>query len=123
MGLREELQSDLKEAFDEDLVDAVKTVVLRKRNKAGTVYDPITGLSNTGFTDYPTRGIYSGYSQLERFNTNIMPTDTAFIILANELDIEPETKDHLVDGTDIYNVIRFSKDPVIATYVLHLRRS
>lgn len=123
MGLREELQTDIKEAFDKDLSDGVKSAILRKRDKSGTVYDPTTGLSATGYTDYATRGIFMGYSQLERANTHIMPTDIAFIIIANELSIEPETKDHLVFGTTIYNVLRYTKDPVTATYTLHLRTS
>ena len=123
MGLREDLQTDLKEAFDEDLADGVKTVVLRKRDQSSTVYDPDTGLSTTPSTDYSTRGIFDEYSTLERFNTQIAPTDVKFIIIANELSIVPGVKDKLIDGTNEYSVIRFEKDPVEATYIIHLRRS
>jgi len=123
VGLREDLQTDLKEAFDEDLADGVKTVVLRKRDQSSTVYDPDTGLSTTPSTDYSTRGIFDEYSTLERFNTQIAPTDVKFIIIANELSIVPGVKDKLIDGTNEYSVIRFEKDPVEATYIIHLRRS
>lgn len=123
MGLREELQTDIKEAFDEDLSDGVTPVILRKRDQAGTVYDPDTGLSVTSSVDYSTRGIFSDYSTLERFNTHIAPTDVKFIIIANEISVLPGVKDKLIDGTAEYSVIRFEQDPIKATYTLHVRKS
>ena len=54
MGLKDELDADLQEAFDEDLADAVRTMVYKVRS---TNYDESTGASNDTFTAYDTRGV------------------------------------------------------------------
>jgi len=121
MGLLAELQTEIKDAFDNDLEDAVVSVTLRHKDKTATVYDPVTGLSTDSTTDYETRGVFYEYSTLERFNTHIEPNDVKFIILANEVSIVPAVRDSIINGTKVYRVIGFVQDPVIATYELQLR--
>ena len=82
MGLREELQADLKEAFDEDLSDAVKSLTLKQVSKSQTVYDPTLGTNTRVSIDYTTRGIFTNYTVQELFNSFLEPNDSKLIIIA-----------------------------------------
>lgn len=121
MGLRSELQTDIAEAFDTDLFDAVSYLTLNVKTNA--VYNPTTGLNTPAVNSTSIRGVLDQYNTLERFNTFIEPTDVKFIVLQNELLDEPKIKDEVVDGIFTYYIIQIEKDPANATMVLHLRRS
>jgi len=122
MGLREELQADLKEAFDEDLSDAVRQLTLSHVSKDLTVYDPLLGTNTRTTVDYSTRGIFTNYSTNELFNSTIEPTDSKLIIIANELDVVPQIQDKITDNESrIYNIIGQLHDPINATYELQVR--
>lgn len=122
MGLREELQADLKEAFDEDLSDAVRTLTLKHVSKDQTVYDPALGTNTRISVEYSTRGIFTGYTILEQFNSFIEPTDSKLIIIANELAVVPQIRDIISEGTDNYNIVGQLNDPLEATYELQIRK-
>jgi len=122
MGLREELQADLIEAFDEDLSDAVKSLTLKQVSKDQTVYDPTTGANTRVSVDYSTRGIFTNYTTIERFNSFLEPTDSKLIIIASELDTVPQIRDVISDGTINYNIIGQLNDPLDATYELQVRK-
>lgn len=121
MGLRSEIQEAISEAFDLDLADAVSQVT--HNSMTGSTYDTATGLNTLTYTSNTIRGVFDGYSQLERFNSYIQPTDVKFIVLQNELVLIPEIKDEIVDNTTTYKIIQIEKDPANATMVLHLRKS
>ena len=122
MGLREELQADLKEAFDEDLSDAVKQITLKQVSKDLTTYDPVTGTNTRTSVDYYTRGIFTDYTIEERYNSFLEPTDSKLIIIANELEVVPQIRDVISEGATNYNIIGQLHDPVKATYELQVRK-
>ena len=122
MGLQSELLADIKEAFDDDLSDAVKLFTLTHYDRDSNVYDAATSNVTRSSTDYSSRGVFDSYTQQERFNTHIEATDIKLIVLANEIDIEPKIRDTVtqtLSGKE-FRVKSVSKDPVDAIYELQI---
>lgn len=127
MGMREEIQADLAEAFDDPdgLADAVKPLI-GSRTEQGE-YDP-DNPSGEIVTNYAGRGVFGGYLAREIDGTLIETTDVKLLVLQNELlqvvagevaavVVEPKIGDH-VSGKRVLNV---SQDPAGATWTLQLR--
>lgn len=128
MGMREEIQSELAEAFDDPdgLADAVKPV-LGVRKVAGE-YDPDTGRAPEVITSYAGRGIFGSYLSKEIDGSLIQTTDAKLTILQNEMFVtvegvptvmiaEPKIGD-IIGGKRALNV---SQDPAGATWTVQLR--
>lgn len=127
MGLRDDLQRDLAEAFDADLADAVKPVS-GIRTVQGE-YDPDSPTPGETVTDYVGRGVFGKYLSREIDGTLIQTTDEKLTILQNELFISllgeptetlavPEIND-IIGGKRAMNV---SQDPAGATWTVQLRK-
>lgn len=127
MGLRDDLQRDLAEAFDTDLADAVNPVVGVR--KVQGEYDPDSGTTPETTTNYAGRGVFGKYLAKEIDGSLIQATDEKLTILQNELFITllgeptevlaiPEVGD-VIGGKRAMNV---SQDPVKATWTVQLRK-
>ena len=123
MGLRDDIQADLAEAFDEDLSDAV-TAFTGTRTTASDTDDgtddwmnPPGTPSNSTLT-YTGRGVFADYSTYELDSDIINVTDTKLICLTNEITAEPIADDK-ING---YSVVRVDKDPAGAAYEIQLRQ-
>lgn len=121
MGLTAELQTDLKEAFDNDLSDAVKSFTLVHYDRDASLYDPAIGSVVRSSVSYNSRGIFDKYIQQERFNTTIQATDVKLIVIASEIDVEPKIADEVIQGGKTRPIKNVSKDPVNAIYELQLK--
>ncbi|MHC8299611.1 hypothetical protein [Pseudomonas sp. ZS1P83] len=128
MGMREEIQAEMAEAFDDPdgLADAVKPV-LGVRKVQGE-YDPDAGSAPETITNYAGRGIFGSYLSKEIDGALIQTTDEKLIILQNELFITllgvpteiiaaPEIGD-VIGGKRALNV---GQDPAGATWTVQLR--
>ena len=123
MGLRDDLQADLAEAFDSDLSDAV-TAFTGTRAVASDADDgiddwmnPPNAPSNNTMT-YTGRGVFTDYSTYELNSDIINVTDVKLIVLQNEITAEPIADDK-ING---YSVVRVNRDPALATYEIQLRQ-
>lgn len=130
MGMREELQADLAEAFDdpEGLADAVKPVAGSRTVKGG--YDPeIGGTVPASTIHYIGRGVFGSYLAKEIDGSRIQTQDVKLLVLQNELfegqadavtaiPAEPKIGD-LISGFRTLNV---SEDPAKATWTVQLRK-
>lgn len=123
MGLRDELQADLADAFNTDLSDAV-TAFTGTRTVADDTDSGIDDWMNPPDTPsastltYSGRGVFTDYSTYELDSDIIDVTDVKLIVLQNEITAEPIADDK-ING---YSVIRVSKDPANATYEIQLRQ-
>lgn len=123
MGLRDELQADLADAFNTDLSDAV-TAFTGTRTVADDTDSGIDDWMNPPDTPsastltYTGRGVFTDYSTYELDSDIIDVTDVKLIVLQNEITAEPIADDK-ING---YSVIRVSKDPANATYEIQLRQ-
>ena len=123
MGLRDDLQADIAEAFDDDLADAV-TAFTGSRTVAGE-YDPVTG-SSTATVAYSGRGVFGSFRQEEIDGAVIIATDTKLTALQNEVTLDsdgspatPQVDDSLAGKT----VKAVMKDPAQSVWVLALRKT
>lgn len=123
MGLRDDLQADLAEAFDDDLADAV-TAFTGTRAVADDTDSGIDDwmLPPDAVTDstltYSGRGVFTDYSTYELESDIINVTDVKLICLTNEITAEPMADDK-ING---YSVVMVNRDPANATYEIQLRR-
>ncbi|GKQ44379.1 hypothetical protein RYA99_12375 [Pseudomonas syringae pv. actinidifoliorum] len=118
MGLREDIQRDMAEAFDTDLADAVKTfsggVTL-----PGTV-DPVTEVSTPGTViAYTGRGVFDGFRIDLIDGESIKSTDQQLIALTNEVIGGIPQVGHKINGFDVINV---QMDPADCIYQIQLRQ-
>lgn len=129
MGMREEIQAEMAEAFDDPdgLADAVKPV-LGARAVAGE-YDPVTGFETEGSTlVYVGRGVFGSYSVREIDGSLIETTDEKLLVLQNELFVSPEgVATALIAAPAIGDIINgkralnITEDPAKATFTIQLR--
>lgn len=130
MGMREEIQAEMAEAFDDPdgLADAVKPVT-GVRKVAGE-YDPELGGDSPETTlTYMGRGVLGSYLSKEIDGSLIQTTDKKLLVLQNELFVSeaglpmaapaaPAIGD-IVNGMRVMNV---SADPADATWTAQLRK-
>lgn len=128
MGLRDELQADLAQAFNTDLADAV-AVVDGSRSVPGT-YDPEKGGSTPATTlHYTGRGVFGQYEAREIDGTRILASDVRLKALQNELlvkvgDVVTEAPAIPAIGDRIsgYRVMNVGQDAAKATWTIQLRK-
>lgn len=127
MGLRDEIQADLAEAFDEDLADAV--VPFSGTYFGPGVWDPVNETTTAQPVAYTGRGVLDSYDSHRVDNINIKVGDVLLICLANEVTDKPMvghqiTVADLVTGEELScRVERVESDPASAHYEIQLRRS
>lgn len=127
MGIRDEIQAELAEAFDEDLADAVSPFT---GNYMGPgEWDPVSETSTAQPVTYTGRGVLGSYDSRRVDNINIKAGDVLMICLANEVTDKPMvghqiTVADLVTGEEVScRVERVESDPASAHYEIQLRRS
>ena len=118
MGLREDIQSDIDEAFDTDLSDAVTSFTYREVSR---VYDPNDNTVSDTNTDYSSRGVISNFKREVFRDSNVLPTDAKIIILQHELIVEPVAEALIITSDRTYTIIKVMQDPAAATWTLQCR--
>ncbi len=126
MGIRDELQTDIAEALDTDLDDAVN--YFSGRYVIQSDWDPVTETGGETAVIYTGRGVLSRYKQSRIDNVNILAGDLKLTALVNEVTDKPVV-DHIITAPDLvtglpqtYLVKDVSTDPAKATYRIQLRR-
>ncbi|EKT4561898.1 hypothetical protein QEM42_003092 [Pseudomonas putida] len=130
MGMREELQAELAEGFDDPdgLADAVKPVAGSRTVKGR--YDPeIGGTVPVSTIHYTGRGVFGSYLAKEIDGTRIQTEDVKLLVLQNEFfegqpgavtDVPAAPK--IGDQVSGYRVLNVSEDPAQATWTIQLRK-
>lgn len=121
MSLRDEIQADIAEAFNEDLADAVHPFTCDR--VVSTKWNPKTNTSENVIEHYEGRGVLFGaYNQYEILTLGVLATDKKAIVLQNEVTKEPKIDDewNTVEGT--FRVMHIKQDPIGASWKCHLRR-
>jgi len=126
MGLREDIQTDLAEAFDTDLADAVRPFTGEYLGPG--IYDPVTEETTAQPVTYTGRGVLDSYESRRIDNINIKVGDVLLICLANEVTDVPAvghkvTAQDLITGQQaVYQVVSPGIDPAKAHYEVQLRK-
>lgn len=128
MGMRDEIQTGLAEAFDDPdgLADAVRLFTGEREGEGQ--YDPVTGVVSPSLITYGGRGVFGSYESKEIDGSLILATDEKLLILQNEVFITESgvsTTDPAVPAIgDIIagkRVMHVSRDPAGATFTVQLR--
>lgn len=125
MGLRSDIQTDMAEAFDTDLADAVKPITIMPKNAELGQFNPATGkveLNNPSKPPLQTRGVFSLFKETARNNESYEPNDLSLVILQNELSGIPEIDGRAISAEGEYTIIDVEKDPADAVWILQCRK-
>lgn len=130
MGMREEIQAEMAEAFDDPdgLADAVQPVAGMR--KVSGEYDPdLGGEAPETTVTYMGRGVLGSYLSKEIDGSLIQTTDKKLLALQNELFVSEDGMPTAVPAApaigDIVNgmrVMNVSADPADATWTTQLRK-
>ena len=123
MGLLSDLQSELADAFDDDLADAVQEFTCLKEVKSGTFDFETQTYPTVTTTAYSGRGVLFGNYAKELIKpVDYQVDDSRAIVLQNEVTATPQINDELTTTKGVFKVISMNADPVDATYTLQLRK-
>ena len=127
MGLRDDIQADLAEAFSDadGLADAV-TSFSGSRVAVSDTLDPVSGTYPETTTAYSGRGVFGSYRAEEADGEHILRTDVKLIALQNEITRDSDGAQYEPQVDDViagYDVIHVGKDPAGASWTLQLRRT
>lgn len=127
MGLRDELQADIAEAFNDDLADAVDTFTCTRKKLVSS--NPATGEDTYTEYLYGGRGVLFG-SYLKDLVKPIdyRATDSKAVLLQNEVKdsagtlVEPDVNDiWVIDGGN-YRVVNCGQDSSNSCWFCQLRK-
>lgn len=123
MGLRDDLQADLAEAFDDELADAVtlftgtRTVADDTDTGIDDWMNPPNAPSDSTLT-YTGRGVFDKKFYEDKESATIQITDVLLICLQSEITAAPYFDDKIND----YRVITVTPDPANTIYEIQLRQ-
>ncbi|EPY9691789.1 glutamate 5-kinase, partial [Acinetobacter baumannii] len=103
MGLRDEIQADIDEAFNEDLADAVHSFTCERISRKD--WDPKTETYVEVKENYSGRGVLFGsYSQYEIQTLGVLATDKKATVLQNEVSMTPKIEDEWLTALGSFRV-------------------
>ncbi|KQE85285.1 hypothetical protein [Acinetobacter lactucae] len=121
MGLRDQIQAEIAEAFDEDLADAVHTFTCERI--VSTSWNPKTNTSENVVENYSGRGVLFGsYNQYEIQTLGVLATDKKAIVLQNEVTMVPKIDDEWLTALGSFRVIHIQQDPAATIWKCQLRK-
>ncbi|MER8075393.1 glutamate 5-kinase [Acinetobacter pittii] len=121
MSLRDELQADLVEAFNDDLADAVHTFTCDR--VVSSNWNPKTNTSEDVVEHYEGRGVLFGsYSQYEIQTLGVLATDKKATVLQNEVSMTPKIDDEWLTALGSFRVIHIQQDPASTIWKCQLRK-
>jgi hypothetical protein len=127
MGLREDIQTSVAQAFDTDLLDVIVTFDLVKTEKSGA-YDSTTDSYPMIDTPYPSRGVFSSFPSDKVDGVNVKSQDEKIVILGNEITVAPAIDDEILTTSGISYLVVNSKpvmggDSVVIIYNVQVRKN
>lgn len=121
MGLRDELQADIAEAFNEDLADTIQSFSCERIIKKD--WDPLTERHNAIRQFYQGRGVLFGsYNQYEIQTLGVLATDKKAVVLQNEVTMVPKIDDEWFTPLGKFRVMHIQQDPAEIIWKCQLRK-
>ncbi|CAA0273179.1 glutamate 5-kinase [Acinetobacter baumannii] len=121
MGLRDDIQAEIAEAFNEDLADAVHTFACDR--VVSTNWNPKTNTSENVIEHYEGRGVLFGsYSQYEIQTLGVLATDKKATVLQNEVSMTPKIDDEWITASGSFRVIHIQQDLASTIWKCQLRK-
>ena len=123
MGLREELQADIADAFNTDLKDAVSEFTCTKIIYSGEMDFATQTYPIIGNETYSGRGVLFGSYQKDMVKpVDYQVTDCKATVLQNEVIGVPQISDIWMTVKGEFKVVNIGADPVDAIWKVQLRK-
>ena len=123
MGLREELQDDIAEAFNTDLEDAVSEFTCTKIIYSGEMDFATQTYPIIGNETYSGRGTLFGSYQKDMVKpVDYQVTDCKATVLQNEVSGVPQISDIWMTVKSEFRVVNIGADPMDAIWKVQLRK-
>lgn len=116
MGLNAEISTEIAQAFDGDLKDAVKNFTAYRAMPSDDDW-AVNDTQVLSTINYSGRGVFTGFYAHEIDNKTIMQQDTKLICLQSELTDTPQINDSI----NQMKVMNISQDPAGICYFIQLR--
>lgn len=120
--MRDELQAELAEAFNDDLADAVDTFTCEKPIYSGEFDFETQTYPVVGSESYSGRGVLGNYLKDLVKPTDYQVEDAKAIVLQNEVTKAPQIDDVWATSKGDFKVVNIGADPVAATFTIQLRK-
>ena len=121
--MREELQAELAEAFNDDLADAVDSFTCTKLVYSGVFDFETQTYPVVGSDSYSGRGVLFGSYLKDLVKpADYQAEDAKAIVLQNEVTGIPQIDDIWVTSKGDFKVVNIGADPVAATFTIQLRK-
>lgn len=122
MSMRSDIQSELAEAFNDDLADAVDTFTCERVQ--GGEYDPITeAIKGSSVITYSGRGVLFGSYQKDLVKPDdYQAEDSKGTLLQNEVTAKPQINDVWVTSKGGFKVLSVGADPTNSIWTVQLRK-
>lgn len=121
MGLRDELQADIGEAFDTDLADAITTFTCSKEIQSGDFDFETQTYPVVTVEQYSGCGVFGSYKRDLVKPIDYQIEDVKATVLQNEVTGVPQIDDVWVAGVE-FKVLGVAKDPSGSIWVCQLRK-
>ncbi|UOH17178.1 glutamate 5-kinase [Acinetobacter sp. NyZ410] len=121
MGLRDELQTDIAEAFDTDLADTITTFTCSKEIQSGDFDFETQTYPMVTVEQYSGRGVFGSYKRDLVKPIDYQVEDVKATVLQNEVTGVPQIDDVWVAGGQ-FKVLSVGKDPSESILVCQLRK-
>lgn len=123
MSLRDEIQADIAEAFDEDLADAVYQFSCTKAIHSNEYDFATQSYPIERYETYNGRGVLFGsYAKDMVKPTGYQAEDAKATILQSEVSAVPQIDDEWLTVKGIFKVMDVGADPADVTWVVRLRK-
>ena len=121
--MRDELQAELAEAFNDDLADAVDTFTCEKPIYSGEFDFETQTYPVVGSESYSGRGVLFGSYQKELVKpADYQAEDAKAIVLQNEVTAVPQIDDIWVTSKGDFKVVNIGADPTNSIWTCQLRK-
>lgn len=122
-NMRDELQAELAEAFNEDLADAVDTFTCEKPIYSGEFDFETQTYPVIGSESYSGRGVLFGSYLKDLVKpADYQAEDAKAIVLQNEVTAVPQIDDVWVTSKGDFKVVNIGADPTDSIWVCQLRK-
>lgn len=122
MGMRDELQEELAEAFSTDLADAVDTFTCEKLIYSGEFDFETQTYPVVGSESYSGRGVLGNYLKDLVKPADYQAEDAKAIVLQNEVTGIPQIGDVWATSKGYFKVVNIGADPTDSIWTCQLRK-
>ncbi len=119
MGLRSDIAAAVQSAMV--ALGDIKLTATYTKVTTGSTYNPSTGTTDETTTEYSLEGVQYSYAEENIDGVQVKRGDSKFLFESRLLDFDPSDNDFITIAARRWEIVKPSKDPADATWILQLR--